>query len=78
MPTSHTEAPSTAPTSIDFQVFPLSIRKIALDPGHGGEDGGAVTALGLLEKDITLDIAQRLRRLLEQGAFEVLMTRQRD
>ena len=67
-----------APTSIDFQVFPLTIRKIAIDPGHGGEDGGAVTALGLLEKDITLDIARRLRRLLEQSAFEVLMTRQRD
>jgi N-acetylmuramoyl-L-alanine amidase len=67
-----------APTSIDFQVFPLTIRKIAIDPGHGGEDGGAVTALGLLEKDITLDIARRLRRLLEQNAFEVLMTRQRD
>jgi N-acetylmuramoyl-L-alanine amidase len=66
------------PTSIDFQVFPLTVRKIAIDPGHGGEDGGAVTALGLLEKDITLDIARRLRRLLEQSAFEVLMTRQRD
>jgi N-acetylmuramoyl-L-alanine amidase len=72
-----TDMPATAPTSIDFQVFPLTIRKIAIDPGHGGEDGGAV-AFGFVEKDITLDIAQRLRRLLEQGAFEVLMTRERD
>jgi N-acetylmuramoyl-L-alanine amidase len=72
------QVPATTPTSIDFQVFPVSVRKIALDPGHGGEDGGAAIPLGPVEKDITLDIAQRLRRLLEQSAFEVLMTRQRD
>jgi N-acetylmuramoyl-L-alanine amidase len=72
------DMPSTAPTSIDFQIFPLAIRKIAIDPGHGGEDGGAVTPLGLREKDVTLDIAQRLHRLLGQDGFEVLMTRQGD
>ena len=71
-------APSAAPTSIDFQIFPMSVRKIALDPGHGGEDGGAVTPLGTVEKDLTLDIARRLRRLLEHNAFEVLMTREHD
>jgi N-acetylmuramoyl-L-alanine amidase len=71
-------SPATAPTSINFEIFPLTVRKIALDPGHGGEDGGAVNALGLVEKDLTLDIARRLRPLLEQHAFEVLMTRQGD
>jgi N-acetylmuramoyl-L-alanine amidase len=72
------QTPAAAPTSIDFQIFPVSVRKIALDPGHGGEDGGAVTPSGVVEKDITLDIARRLRHLLEHHAFEVLMTREHD
>jgi N-acetylmuramoyl-L-alanine amidase len=71
-------APAVAPTSIDFEIFPLTVRKIALDPGHGGVDGGAMNALGLVEKDLTLDIARRLHRLLEQHSFVVLMTRQSD
>ena len=72
------QSPTVAPTSIDFEIFPLTVRKIALDPGHGGEDGGAVNPLGLVEKDLTLDIARRLRRLLAEHSFEVLMTRQGD
>jgi N-acetylmuramoyl-L-alanine amidase len=60
-------------------VFPLAVRKIALDAGHGGDSLGTRTPFGLLEKDITLDIAGRLRQLLEeQNAFQVLMTRQGD
>jgi N-acetylmuramoyl-L-alanine amidase len=70
--------PAPAPTSIDFNIFPLTVRKIALDPGHGGEDGGATIPQGLVEKEVTLDIARRLRRLLVQHAFEVLMTRDSD
>jgi N-acetylmuramoyl-L-alanine amidase len=72
------EANFPAPVPIDLTAFPLSIKKIVLDPGHGGKDGGAETPQGLLEKEITLDIGHRLRLLLEQAAFEVLMTRQKD
>lgn len=39
---------------------------IALDPGHGGEDPGAVGKRGTFEKDVVLAIAQRLKRLLDQ------------
>jgi N-acetylmuramoyl-L-alanine amidase len=65
--------------AIDPAVLPLAVHKIAIDPGHGGDSQGTRTALGLLEKDLTLDVARRLRRLLEeQRGFEVIMTRQDD
>jgi N-acetylmuramoyl-L-alanine amidase len=67
-----------APSAVDWRVFPLGVRRIVLDPGHGGEDAGAVAPLGIVEKDVTLDIGQRLRRLLEQASFEVVMTREVD
>jgi N-acetylmuramoyl-L-alanine amidase len=61
---------------IDPAVLPLAVRKIALDAGHGGGSLGTRTPLGLLEKDVTLDIALRLRQLLEQQhEFQVIMTR---
>ena len=66
-------------TPIDSAVLPLAVRKIALDAGHGGDSHGTTTPLGLLEKDVTLDIARRLRGLLEERhAFEVVMTRRDD
>jgi len=68
-----------AASTIDPAVLPLAVRKIALDAGHGGDSLGTRTPLGVLEKDITLDIARRLRLLLEAGhGFEVVMTRQED
>lgn len=53
--------------------------KIMLDPGHGGHDPGAV-GHGLREKDLTLDIAQRIRRILETEytGVQVHLTRETD
>jgi len=53
--------------------------KLMLDPGHGGHDPGAV-AHGLREKDLTLDIAQRIRHMLEAEyeGVEVRLTRESD
>jgi N-acetylmuramoyl-L-alanine amidase len=65
------------PRPIDAALFPLAVRKIMLDPGHGGMSVGTGTA-GLLEKNLTLDITERLRRLLAQRSFTVLMTREED
>ena len=73
-----TEAPVEPPNPIDPAVFPLAVRRVAIDPGHGGESLGTRTPLGLVEKDLTLDVALRLRKLLEADHFEVLMTRQGD
>lgn len=70
--------PAFPPPLIDLTVLPLSVRRVALDPGHGGKDLGTTSPLGLLEKEVVLDIALRLRRLLEQAAFEVVMTRDTD
>jgi N-acetylmuramoyl-L-alanine amidase len=77
-PAGGAETPPPAPP-IDSSVLPLAVHKIALDAGHGGDSHGTRTPLGLLEKDLTLDIVQRLRQLLEaRHGFEVVMTRHDD
>jgi N-acetylmuramoyl-L-alanine amidase len=52
-------------------------RTIVIDPGHGGDDTGTVHN-GLVEKNITFDIAQRLRTLLVAQGWTVRMTRESD
>jgi N-acetylmuramoyl-L-alanine amidase len=59
-------------------VLPLSIKTIVIDPGHGGKQTGAISDSGMSEKEITLDVALRLRRLMEKSPFEVFLTRQTD
>jgi N-acetylmuramoyl-L-alanine amidase len=55
---------------------------IAVDPGHGGSEIGAAYSgtggLALLEKDVNLAIARRLKALLEAGGYRVLLTREGD
>ncbi|NLL73886.1 MAG: N-acetylmuramoyl-L-alanine amidase [Clostridiales bacterium] len=60
----------------DFKVGSNII--IVIDPGHGGRDPGMVGVNDSLEKDINLDIALRLRDLLEQSDIKVIMTREVD
>lgn len=50
---------------------------IVVDPGHGGEDGGAAGS-SVLEKDINLTISLQLQRLLEASGYRVVMTRTTD
>ena len=55
------------------------IYRIVVDPGHGGEEEGARGPTGLLEKEVTLDIARRLKTRLEgQSDTEVILTRESD
>lgn len=57
----------------------LKGKKIAIDPGHGGIDGGAIgRILGLKEKDVTLAVSLELKRLLQEAGAEVYMTRDDD
>ena len=57
----------------------LDIETIILDPGHGGKDPGAIGRSGLTEKEVVLDVAWRVRKLLEeQLGKKVLMTRDKD
>lgn len=55
------------------------IRRVAIDPGHGGTDGGAVGPTGLREKDVALDVAHRVAPLLaHELKIETLLTRDGD
>lgn len=54
----------------------LSGKKIVLDAGHGGSDGGAVGSAGTLEAEINLSIATKLKAALEGYGVEVVMTRE--
>src|SRR5213592_3631953 len=47
---------------------------VVLDPGHGGQDSGAMCC-GMLEKDLTLDVAKRVDRLLQSEGIATVMTR---
>lgn len=71
-------ATSGQPSAIDPAVFPLAVRRIAIDAGHGGKALGARSPSGALEKDIALDIALRLRDALVASSFEVVLTRSDD
>jgi len=80
------------PSSRDTAKLPLShissekekltdglIDVIVIDPGHGGPDSGVVGKGGLVEKEVTLDIAKRLRELLKkEKGLRVILTRETD
>ena len=51
---------------------------VVIDPGHGGDDRGARSARGLLEKDLVLDVTLRLAKRLEARGFEAALTRRDD
>ena len=52
---------------------------VAIDPGHGGKDPGAVGRTGIKEKDAVLQISQRLARLLnEEPGMRAVLTRKDD
>jgi len=51
---------------------------IVIDPGHGGEDPGALGSMGIHEKDIVLRVGIKLADTLRQAGAEVLLTRETD
>ena len=64
-------APSGAP-------MPHRVRRVVLDAGHGGKDSGAVSPHGLKEKRLTLEMARKVKAVLEARGMEVVMTRDSD
>jgi len=54
------------------------IKKVVVDAGHGGNDPGAIGRTGLREKDVNLDIAKRLSKILQSQGIEVILTRSSD
>jgi N-acetylmuramoyl-L-alanine amidase len=77
--TSRPAAPTSYGSRTMTRVLGLKIGRIVLDPGHGGHDTGSVGKGGLKEKDLVLEVAYELQKLLEKrlGA-EVVMTRSDD
>ncbi len=57
---------------------PVLKQTVIIDAGHGGDDGGAIGIDGTVEKDINLDIALKLEKLLKFYGFDVIMTRTDD
>lgn len=74
--------PAPAPTTALPDIQPTPANRpilIALDPGHGGEDPGAIGPGGTREKDVVLQIAQRLKKLIDaQPNMRAYMTRDKD
>ena len=68
-------APAAAETAAFLPETPVTV---ILDAGHGGEDGGASTADGVLESGINLEIALRLRDLLAFAGIHTQMIRDTD
>jgi N-acetylmuramoyl-L-alanine amidase len=63
-----------APPAAAEVTVPAPFTLVVLDPGHGGQDSGSMGS-GVLEKDLTLEVAQRVDRLLQAQGLATLMTR---
>jgi N-acetylmuramoyl-L-alanine amidase len=69
---------TAAPQALQ-QPGPSKIRKIVLDPGHGGKDPGAIGVGGIAEKDIVLAVAKKLaNKLRQEMGVQVILTRSDD
>jgi N-acetylmuramoyl-L-alanine amidase len=71
--------PADAPKSAGKPGEMQRLLTVVLDPGHGGEDPGAIGARGSREKDVVLDIAKRLKQKIEEYPnMRVMLTRDGD
>ncbi|MGB5969049.1 MAG: N-acetylmuramoyl-L-alanine amidase [Spirulinaceae cyanobacterium] len=74
--------PSNTPNNTQPQTplptVPQGTALVAVDPGHGGKDPGAIGISGLREKDVILPIAREIAQYLEQQGVRTLMTRSDD
>lgn len=77
-PTPATPAPTSQPVSPNLPSIRDERVVVALDPGHGGVDPGAVGINGLQEKQVIFPIALRVREILQSQGVTVVMTRSDD
>jgi N-acetylmuramoyl-L-alanine amidase len=77
-PAPELNAPLTSSPLSLAQQLNLGVRRIVLDPGHGGRDPGA-SAFGMQEKDLVLQVAKKLAiKLKKEMGYEVILTRNND
>ena len=77
------QAKAALPTAAGKQTMTralgLKIARIVIDPGHGGHDTGTIGPSGLSEKDLVLDVAHRLKKIIEKKLeSQVVLTRETD
>ena len=70
--------PTVSPLAGAPPELPKRIGRVIIDAGHGGKDPGAIGYKGAQEKDVDLDIAQRIRDGLVKAGVNVVMTRDKD
>ena len=65
---------------VEAKAAEAPIHRIVIDPGHGGHDTGTISAGGMREKDLVLDVARRLRGYIKHSypSVEVILTRDSD
>jgi N-acetylmuramoyl-L-alanine amidase len=87
LPRNHAEGPDSSPTAasgasitVESRAPDAPIKCVVIDPGHGGHDTGTISGNGLREKDLVLDVAQRLKAYIKgkYPGIEVVMTRESD
>lgn len=64
--------------NLNTSTLTTSEKLIVIDPGHGGHDPGAIGGSGVLEKDINFSISMKLKDLLQQAGYTVILTRESD
>ena len=57
---------------------PVRKKIVVLDPGHGGQDPGAISISGKYEKNLTLKMAKETKKMLEKAGYNVVLTRDKD
>jgi N-acetylmuramoyl-L-alanine amidase len=78
-PTTGAPLPTTEPSRLPGLEPRQALQTLVIDPGHGGDEFGVRGASGLQEKQLTLDVARRLRGLVERGlGVRVILTRDDD
>jgi N-acetylmuramoyl-L-alanine amidase len=65
---------------IEAKATESAIKRIVIDPGHGGHDTGTISSTGMREKDLVLDVARRLRAYIKRNypGVDVILTRDSD
>lgn len=64
--------------TIEAKAAGSPIKRIVIDPGHGGHDTGTISASGMREKDLVLDVGRRLRAYIKHSYPDVAVTMTRD
>ena len=72
-----TAIPRSARVDPDTPAQPAPFALVVIDPGHGGQDSGTIKT-GMVEKELTLDLAHRLQRQLQERGLATLLTRTDD